>query len=120
MAKDFDKQNHLMEIQVQKALENRGLESLLDIDKVIKAQCMVEVPKVVSHIQNIISENPGTLLTGKVMGDIFAIVEEKSAIFGRDIQASFEELKIELRTEVGDVSTELKGGYRGNKFWKNK
>lgn len=120
LAKEFDKQKHLMEIQVQRALENRGLESLLDIDKVIKAQCMVEVPKVVSHIQNIISENPGTLLTGKVMGDIFARVEEKSAIFGRDMQASFEELKIELRTEVGDVRKDLKGGYRSNKFWNKK
>ena len=38
---------------------------------------MVEVPKVVSHIQNIISENPRTLLTGKVMGDIFAREEKK-------------------------------------------
>ena len=76
---------------------------------------MVEVPKVVLHIQNIISEIPGTLLTGKVMGDIFARVEGKSAIFGRDMQASFEELKIELHTEVGDVRKDLKGGYRSNK-----
>ena len=74
---------------------------------------MVKVPKVVSHIQNIISENLGTLLTGKVIWDIFARVEGKSAIFGRDMQASFEELKIELRTEVGDVRTDLKGGATG-------
>ena len=81
---------------------------------------MVDVPKIISHIQNIISENPGTLLTGKVMGNIFARVEEKSDNFGRDMQASLKKLKIELRTEVGDVRTSLTGGYRGNKFWNKK
>ena len=45
MAKEFEKQSIQMEIQVQRALENRGLESLRDMAATINTAIEAEIPK---------------------------------------------------------------------------
>ena len=59
-----------------------------------------------------ITENPEVLLTGRVMGDIFARVEEHNAHFERDLGTNVEEFKIELRSEVEELKTKVEGGPR--------
>ena len=55
---ETERQSQLLEIRVQRFLENRGLESLNEIDRDINNAILAEVPKVVSQIQNNFSQNP--------------------------------------------------------------
>ncbi len=66
---------------MQRALENKRLESVTEIDKVIKAQCLVEVPNGALQVLNTISDNPGALLTLKVKGENSTLLEEKTYCF---------------------------------------
>ena len=99
MAKEFEKQSIQMEIQVQMALEKRGLESLRDMAATINTAIEAEVPKVFVGIQKKFTENPEVFLTGRVMGDIFARVEEHNTLFEKDLGAHVEEFKVELHSE---------------------
>ncbi len=105
-----EKRATLLDLRVQRALENKGLESLTEIDKVIRAQCLLEVPKVALQVLDTISNNPGALLTQKVKGEIFALVEERTRNLRGKVKADLDEAKMELHTEINDLRTELEGG----------
>ena len=109
---DHARRGALLDIRVQKNLENKGLESLTEFDNVIRAQCLVEVIQVALQVLNTISDNPGALLTQKVKGEIFALVKEKNAILRGEVQRNLEEARMELHTEINDLRTEMEGGSR--------
>ena len=73
VTKEFEKQVQLMEIQVQRALDNRGLESLNEITTVIHDELRAEVPTVFSNTETIFGESKGPF-DGKGEGEIFALV----------------------------------------------
>ena len=85
-----------MEIQVQRALENRGLEGLRGISKDVEDALKEKIPMVVTHVQELFQKHPGALLTSEMKGEILALVEEKNALFGRDLGAKVEETKVSL------------------------
>ena len=109
VSKEFQKQVQLMEIQVQRALDKRGLESLSEISEVIKNELKAEVPKVFVQVQNLFTEDPNALLTSRFKEEVFALVEEKSAHFGRDIGSGVEEMKVELYSEIEALKAERRG-----------
>ena len=58
---------------MQRALENRGLESLKDIAATINTAIEAEIPKVFVGIHKKFTENPEVFLTGRVNGDILPV-----------------------------------------------
>ena len=110
-----ERRGALLDIRVQRALENKGLESLTEIDKVIKAQCLVEVPHVAVQVINTITDNPGALLTRKLKGEISTLVEEKSTLLRGEMKGDLGDAKMELHTEINDLRTEVEGGSQERK-----
>ena len=99
-----------MEIQVQRALENRGLESLMGISKDVEDALKEKIPIVVTHVQDLFRKHPGALLTSEVKGEILALVEEKNALLGSDLGAKVEETKVEFNSEMQDLRVIVEGG----------
>ena len=56
------------------------------------------------------TENPEVFLTGRVMGDIFARVEEHNTLFEKDLGAHVEEFKVELHSEIEELKTKVEWG----------
>ena len=61
------------------------------------------------QVQNLFTENPNALLTSRSKEEVFALVEEKSAHFGRDIGSGVEEMKVELCSEIEALKAERRG-----------
>ena len=104
------KRGALLDIRVQRALENKGLESITEIDKTIKAQCLAEVPRVALQVLDTIQNNPVALMTQNVKGEISALVNEKTLVFRGEMQKNLDEAKMEVHTEIGDLRTQVEGG----------
>ena len=58
MAKEFEEQSIQMEIQVQRAMESRGLESLKGMSTMINTAIEAEIPKVFVDIHKKFTKNP--------------------------------------------------------------
>ena len=81
VSKEFQKHVQLMEIQVKRGLDNRGLESLNEISEVIKNELKTEVPKVFVQVQNLFTENPNALLTSRFKEEGFCLGGRKKCPF---------------------------------------